>query len=136
MSVLRSLRISHETEAAQALSWFKKSIFSDIPPYFMTHWKTGKSFFYGNDALLAYEETRSHLVVAGEPLVAAGSDPEELYRAFIDFAKRKKKKICGYYVSQHWWEPQFIKVPLGTSIRIPLSDFDITAPQSKEVRRS
>ena len=136
MSVLRSYRIAHETEATQALSWFQKSIFADIPPYFMTHWKTGKRFFYGDDAILAYEETKTHLVVAGEALVAAGSDADELYRAFIDFAKRKKKKICGYYVGQHWSEPQFQKVLLGTSIYIPLNEFDINSSQAKEVRRS
>ena len=136
MSVLRSYRIAHETEASQALSWFQKSIFADIPPYFMTHWKTGKSFFYGDDALLAYEETSSHLVVAGEALVAAGSDADELYRAFVDLAKRKKKKICGYYVGNNWFEAQFQKVLLGTSVRIPLIDFDLQSPQAKEVRRS
>ena len=136
MSVLRSYRLAHETEATQALNWFKKSIFSDIPPYFMTHWKTGKSFFYGNDAILAYEERRTHLVVAGEPLVAAGSDSEDLYKAFVHFAERKGKKICGYYVGPDWFEPQFYKVPLGTSIRIPLYDYDSEASCSKEIQKA
>lgn len=136
MSVLRSYRLAHETEASQALSWFKKSIFSDIPPYFMTHWKTGKRFFYGNDAILAYEERSTHLVVAGEPLVAAGSDSEELYRAFLNFAERKGKKICGYYVGQDWYEPQFFKAALGSSLSIHLYEYDREDPSSKEIRRA
>ncbi|MCB0377762.1 MAG: DUF2156 domain-containing protein [Bdellovibrionales bacterium] len=136
MTVLRSYRLAHPTEADEALRWFQKSIFSDIPPYFLTHWKTGKRFFYAGDALIAYEETLQHLVVAGEPLVAAGSDASEVFQAFREFARRKKKKICGYYVGRQFTEPHFFKVPLGTSVRIPLQDFDLSSPDAKEVRRA
>lgn len=136
MAVLRSLHIPHETSPQEALDWFQRSIFSDIPPYFMTHWKTGKKFFYGGDALIAYEETPQHLIVAGEPLVAAGSDDHEIYQSFNVFAQRKKKSVCGYYVSKKWSWSRFFKIPLGTSIRIPLEDFDLQAPEAREVRRS
>ena len=102
----------------------------------MTHWKTGKKFFYAGDALVAFEETHKHLVMAGEPLVAAGSDDHEIYNAFREFAKRKGKKICGYYVSKKWNWNRFFKVPLGTSIRIPLVEFDLNAPGSSEIRRA
>lgn len=136
MSVLKSIHIPHVSNSEDALSWFKKSIFLNIPPYFMTHWKTGKQFFYAGDALLAYEETPQHLIVAGEPLVAAGSTDGEIYQAFCEFAKRKGKKICGYYVSNKWNWSRFFKVSLGTSIRIPLVDFDLQAPEAKEVRRA
>ncbi len=136
MSLLKSLRIPHEITPEEALLWFQRSIFADIPPYFMTHWKTGKQFFYGGDGLLAFEETAQHLIVAGEPLVAAGSDGDEIYEAFTAFAKHKNKKICGYYVGRKWNWSRFFKIPLGTSIRIPLLDFDLQAPEAKEVRRS
>lgn len=136
MSVLHSIHIPHISTAAEALDWFKKSIFVDIPPYFMTHWKTGKKFFYAGDALLAFEETPKHLVVAGEPLVAAGSNEDEIYQAFFEYAQRRNKKICGYYVSKKWNWNLFFKVPLGTSIRICLEDFDLNAPESKEIRRA
>jgi lysylphosphatidylglycerol synthetase-like protein (DUF2156 family) len=136
MAVLRSLQIPHEIGAEEALRWFQCSIFADIPPYFMTHWKTGKKFFYAGDALLAYEETNNHLIVAGEPLVAAGSSEEDIYVAFTEYAQRKKKKICGYYVSRKWNWSRFFKIPLGTSIRIPLLDYDFTSSEAKEVRRA
>ena len=136
MAVLTSLQIPHETDAKQALSWFQRSIFVDIPPYFLTHWKTGKKFFFAGDALIAYQETPRHIVVAGEPLVAAGSSDVELYKSFLEFAKRKKKKICGYYVSKQWSWSRFFKVPLGTSVRINLEDFDLKSPEAKEVRRA
>ena len=48
MSVLRSFQIAHEARACEALSWFQKSVFFDTPPYFLTHWKTNKKFFYSN----------------------------------------------------------------------------------------
>lgn len=102
----------------------------------MTHWKTGKKFFYAGDALIAYEETPGHLVMAGEPLVAAGSSDKEIYDAFTEFAKRKRKKICGYYVGKSWNWSKFFKVPLGTSIRIKLDEFDLSAPEAREVRRA
>ncbi len=136
MPVLRSLQIPHEISANEALKWFQRSIFVDIPPYFMTHWKTGKKFFYGGDALIAYEETNQHLIVAGEPLIGAGSTGDELYMAFTDFAQRKKKKVCGYYVSRKWNWSRFFKIPLGTSMRIPLQDFDFQGSDAKEVRRA
>tara|TARA_A100001015_G_scaffold225834_1_gene254992 strand:+ start:530 stop:1549 length:1020 start_codon:yes stop_codon:yes gene_type:complete len=136
MAVLHSLQIPHESSPKEALEWFQRSIFSDIPPYFMTHWKTGKKFFYAGDAMLAFEETPQHLIVAGEPLVAAGSDDIDIYNAFLSFAQRKKKTICGYYVGKKWSWSRFFKVPLGTSIRIPLDDFDIQSPDAREVRRS
>lgn len=136
MAVLRSLQIPHEISPEDALTWFQKSIFIEIPPYFMTHWKTGKKFFYAGDALVAYEETAHHMIVAGEPLVAAGSDGDELYDAFTEFAQRKNKKICGYYVGRKWNWTRFFKIPLGTSIRIPLLDFDLSSPDAKEVRRA
>lgn len=136
MAVLRSLQIPHEISSEEALQWFQRSIFANIPPYFMTHWKTGKQFFYAGDALIAYEETKHHLIVAGEPLVAAGSSGDELYIAFTEFAQRKGKKVCGYYVGRKWNWSRFFKIPLGTSIRIPLLDYDFQAPEAKEVRRS
>ena len=102
----------------------------------MTHWKTGKRFFYAGDAIVAYEETPQHLIMAGEPLVAAGSTDDELYTSFTEFAQRKNKKVCGYYVSKKWNWSRFFKIPLGTSIRIPLDDFDIQSPEAREVRRS
>lgn len=136
MSVVRSLNIAHEATPEEALAWFQRSIFSDIPPYFMTHWKTGKKFFYAGDALLAYEETPQHLIVAGEPLVAAGSDDDEIKQAFSLFSTRKKKSVCGYYVGKSWTWSRFFKIPLGTSTRILLQEFDLKAPESKEVRRA
>ncbi len=136
MSVVRSFNIAHETTPEEALRWFQHSIFADIPPYFMTHWKTGKKFFYAGDALLAYEETGQHLIVAGEPLVAAGSDDAELRAAFAMLSSRKKKSICGYYVGRSWSWSRFFKIPLGTSTRIPLQDFDLRSPEAKEVRRA
>lgn len=134
--MLRSLHIPHETTPEAALSWFQRSIFANIPPYFMTHWKTGKKFFYAADGLLAYEETAHHLIVAGEPLLAAGAEEDGIYSAFHQFAKRKKKRICGYYVSKEWSRSRFFKIPLGTSIRVPLEEFDLKAPQAREVRRA
>jgi lysylphosphatidylglycerol synthetase-like protein (DUF2156 family) len=136
MAVVRSLQIPHEITPSEALSWFQRSIFADIPPYFMTHWKTDKKFFYAGDALLAYEETANHLIVAGEPLIGAGSTGDELYGAFTEYAKRLNKKICGYYVGRKWNWSRFFKIPLGTSIRIPLMDFDLQSPEAREVRRA
>lgn len=136
MAVVSSLQIPHELDAPAALDWFQKSIFQDIPPYFMTHWKTGKRFFYAGDALIAFEETKQYFVVAGEPLVAAGSEDVEILRAFEEFARRQNKQICGYYVSQQWRWPRFVKKPLGTSIRIDLPDFDLSSPEASEVRRA
>lgn len=135
MSVLKSFQIAHESDAEEAFKWFKSSFFHNIPPYFLTHWKTNKKFFYAKESLLSYEETAQHLIVAGEPLVAAGHTNQEIYQSFYELAKRKNKTICGYYVSQSWNWSQFFKVPLGTSVRIPLQDFDLEAPEAKEVRR-
>jgi hypothetical protein len=95
MAVVRSLQIPHEITPSEALSWFQRSIFADIPPYFMTHWKTDKKFFYAGDALLAYEETANHLIVAGEPLIGAGSTGDELYGAFTEYAKRLNKRSAA-----------------------------------------
>jgi lysylphosphatidylglycerol synthetase-like protein (DUF2156 family) len=136
MVVVNSLQIPHELTPSEALNWFQKSIFIDIPPYFMTHWKTGKRFFYGGDALLAFEETDQFFVVAGEPVVAAGSEQNEILRSFEEFARRQNKKICGYYVGQDWRWTNFTKKPLGTSLRVPLLDFDLQASEAKEVRRA
>lgn len=136
MAVLRSLQIPHEISPDEALLWFQKSIFANIPPYFMTHWKTDKKFFYAGDALIAYEETKNHLIVAGEPLVAAGSSGDELYDAFTQYARRQHKKVCGYYVGRKWNWSRFFKIPLGSSLRIPLLDFDFQAPEAKEVRQA
>lgn len=135
MAVLKSFQIAHESDADEAFKWFKSSFFNNIPPYFLTHWKTKKKFFYAKEALIAYEETKQHLIIAGEPLVAAGFSDEEVYRSFYQLAKRKKKSICGYYVGKSWKWSQFFKVPLGKSLRIPLQEFDLEAPEAREVRK-
>ena len=136
MSVLHSFRIPHEINDHEAFSWFQNSVFLDTPPYFLTHWKTGKKFFCANEALIAYEETSQHLVMAGQPLVAADSSERGLYQSFREFARRKKKTICGYYVGEKWRGGSFYKVPFGTSIRILLDEFDIESPRANQVRRA
>ena len=136
MSVLYSLRMPHKVSASEAFSWFQKSVFTDTPPYFLTHWKTGKKFFHASGALIAYEETSQHLVVAGQPLVAAGSTDRVLYESFREFARRKKKTICGYYVGRKWGWDSFYKVPIGTSVRVFLDEFDMESPRANQVRRA
>ena len=136
MSVLYSFQIPHEISPDKAFFWFQKSVFTDTPPYFLTHWKTDKRFFYAGEALIAYEETPQHLVVAGQPLVAAGFTDKVVYRSFREFAERKKKTICGYYVGKKWGWDSFHKVPLGTSIRVFLDEFNIEASKACQVRRA
>lgn len=120
----------------QAFKWFKENHFNNIPPYFLTHWKTNKKFFQAHHGLLAYEETSKYLVVAGEPLMAEDEEGHYLKKAFFEFAKRKNKKICGYYVSDEWHWTRFSKVPLGTSIYIPLQSYDFQSPKARETRRA
>ena len=136
MSVLHSLEKASEIPAHEALHWFQKSVFLNTPPYFLTHWKTNKKFFQSNKALIAYEETQRHLIVAGQPLMTKDSDEADLCRAFKNFALRKKKSICGYYVGRKWNWNSFYKVPIGTSSRIPLNKFRMESPEAHQARRA
>ncbi len=120
----------------EAFKWFQKTQFLSSPPYFLSHWKTGKKFFYAEGALLAYEETRSHLVVAGEAAFKEGADKKSVYDLFGVFAKNKNKKLCGYYVGEKWKNEGFYKIQVGTSSSVCLKTFDLTAPCAKEIRRS
>lgn len=123
-------------DPAEALRWFERFSFEKIPPYFLTHWKTGKSFFCAYGGLIAFEEARAGIVMAGEPLVRKGFSEQKTTQAFIDFAKSKNKKICGYYVDKKWRGNSFSKIPIGTSSSISLIDFNLKAPEAKEVRRA
>ena len=136
MSVVQSEKLPHIISASNALDWFRRASFHDIPPYFLTHWKTNKEFFYANDQLLAFEETPSHFVVAGEALASKRCTHPDILEAFQRYASRRDKGICGYYVGESWDSKDFKKTPLGTSICIRLKDFDLKSPESKEVRRS
>jgi len=120
----------------QALKWLQTVEPLTIPPYFMTHWKTEKSFFHHDGALLAFESTKTHLVLNGEPLTCSKTDCDNLYRAFMDYALKKKKKVCGFYVGESWESSFFAKRHLGTSFRVLLKNYDLDSSKAKEVRRS
>lgn len=131
-----SYSLPQEISSVQALSWFKARNFKNTPPYFLSHWKTNKNFFVCSDVLIAYEEASSHLVVAGEPLAQEEKDLSKALEAFLTFAKSKNKKVCGYYVGQSWSHPFFSKVSLGTSSLVLLDHFNLSHPESREVRRA
>lgn len=126
---------SGEVSSTEALSVFNESQFDFIPPYFLTHWKTSKSFFLHNGSLLAFEKTKKHFIISGEPAGASNTD-DSVYKAFLEFAHKKNKKVCGFYVGQNWNKQPFSKKPLGTSFRIDLNSYDLNKPKAKEVRRS
>lgn len=151
MPVLKSTRIAQELSGKEAYQWFRNREYRDIPPYFLTHWRTGKKFFCAHGGLLAYEESGDQLVVAGEPLYASGdyssldsqwggSDVKmagsSLYAVFEEFARRQRKGICGYYVGQGWRASGFKKIQVGVSRVIDLDHYQQDLPQFREVRRS
>jgi len=125
-----------EISSDQALEWFQQADLIVIPPYFLTHWKTKKHFFYFEGALLAFEKTRRQYIITGEPAKTSRDDDEKLYQAFISFAHKRKKKVCGFYVGKSWQSAAFAKRPIGTSFRLKLDDYDFGASKAKEVRRS
>lgn len=128
---------SKEISFEEALAWFQKTVFVNSPPCFLSHWKTNKKFFLKNDVLIAYEETKSHLIIAGEPAAVEALSTESTLKEFRGFAAAKNKNICGYYVGEAWAEEiELYKVQLGTSTHIQLDNFDLKASSSKEVRRA
>lgn len=125
-----------EVPAQVALRWFENTDLVKVPSYFLTHWKTKKNFFFVNGALLAFENTKRHLIISGEPALTKGSDEELLYQSFLSFAHKKGRKVCGYCVGKSWHCDFFTKKPLGTSFRVHLDDYDFKSSKAKEVRRS
>ena len=83
-----------EISSAEAMSLFQATAFSTTPPYFLTHFKTGKSFFFFDGSLLAFEKTRNQFVVSGEPSVKKNVNIEVVYDEFLSFAHKKKKKVA------------------------------------------
>ena len=137
MGVVQSQKLPHVISADKALQWFRQTTFREIPPYFLTHWKTGKKFFYTNEQLLAYEETDSHFIIAGEALsVDPKLSPSHILETFQRYATRCEKSICGYYVGDQWEADDFSKISLGTSVAISLPEFDLRNPEAREVRRA
>lgn len=125
-----------EVSPDEALKWFQTADLASLPPYFLTHWKTNKSFFVFKGCLLAFEKTKSQFIVTGEPAVTASADTQALYKTFLNFAHRRKKKVSGYYVGTSWENASFSKKPLGTSFRVHLDTYKFNVSKTKEVRRS
>jgi len=137
MKSIKKLKIeSGEITSDLALQWFKQTDFTSIPPYFLTHWKTKKSFFFFKGSLLAFEKTKRQFIISGEPAVIEEVNVTSLYKAFLDHAHKNKKKVCGFYVGKSWQNDLFEKRPLGTSFRINLDTYNLKASKAKEVRRS
>jgi len=125
-----------ELNKAQAFTWYSSNTFENIPPYFLTHWKTGKRFFLARDTLGAFEETRSHLILSGMPLSLYKSELSEFLEDFKSFAKSRGKKICGYNLGVPKNHKDFNFKALGTSISVSIKDYDLQSSKAKEVRRS
>jgi len=125
-----------EISPDKALKVFKQNSFISTSPYFLTHWKTQKSFFYFKGSLLAFEKTKHHFVIIGEPAISANRDENLVYKSFLEYAHSNKKKVCGYYVGKTWKIDSFKKLSLGTSVRINLNTYDLNTSRAKEVRRS
>jgi len=135
--VVRHQKLPHVIPAQEALAWFQESEFADTPPYFLTHWKTHKKFFYALGGLVAFEETPRELVIAGEPLLAdSGATREQVLEIFCQMAERKKKGVCGYYVGPEWESERFSKAMVGASMVVPFESYDLKASRFKEVRRA
>jgi lysylphosphatidylglycerol synthetase-like protein (DUF2156 family) len=125
-----------EISSAQALNWFQNAELTTVPPYFLTHWKTKKNFFFFKNSLLAFEKTSRQFIISGEPAIIDKVNEVPLYVAFLNYAHKNKKKVCGFYVGNSWKNPAFLKRPLGTSFRLNLDSYDFEASKAKEVRRS
>lgn len=125
-----------EVPSKEALEWFQATELHSVPPYFITHWKTKKCFFFFEGSLLAFEKTKNQLVITGEPASKEVSNEAHLYQSFLDFAHKNNKKVCGYYVGKSWENDSFAKRQLGTSFRVHLDSYDFNSSKAKEVRRS
>lgn len=137
MAVLTSFKVAGEISEKEAYRWFQDRQFFNIPPYFLTHWKTGKRFFQAHETLIPFTSSGHQLVVAGEPLVEPNhGDSSRAFALFSDFATRSGRGVCGYYVGRGWQIPSFEKVPVGVSQIIDLVHYQRDRPQFKEIRRS
>ncbi len=131
--------------AQEAYSVFDKLEIKNSPYYFLSHWKTQKKFIYYKDLVLsAYDESSSHIILAGDPLILKKASDSTLL-GFINelhlYARSINKSICGYCMSldffkTHSKNPKIVLKKLGTHLKLCPQTYDFDAPYAKESRRS
>jgi lysylphosphatidylglycerol synthetase-like protein (DUF2156 family) len=129
-------KFQEELSSEEALSWYTEHEFVNSPPYFLSHWKSGKRFLLLNGVLAAFEKTKSHFVLSGDPLVSKNASLEDFYNCLAKLVKEHRLKLCGYSLSRSEAVGEFKFRKLGTSSSITLDEFDIESPRAREVRRS
>ena len=106
-------------------------------PLHQTFRKNEKKVFKSEKGKVFFEESYWHLVMAGEPVVSPRFEMAELLKDFLSFAKRRRKRVCGYYCSEAFNEMDlFQKRQIGTSTVLCLSNFNLKGREKRDLRRA